>query len=266
MASTATIRFLGDWHQEQYGAIERGRQLKIDYDPERLPRCFINWRGAEFGNIVVYLRFHPRGEIVGSSVIAPVLDRENPPGMVIGHRPAPFELAIPDDATQAEIWFHNFYQTSSRCDAWDSRFAENYWFDIDGAPPRIPAQQVSYRSGALTRPDIVNVLEQNTTKVNVFPSSAASNSRPETNLQPMLKVVAWVKETIYGANAWIDVHIFDDQDELIYAETLTLHYTGYCPVFRYEYSGPVNQGSTPAPGSTQGRLEARKANIGCITK
>jgi hypothetical protein len=74
----------------------------------------------------------------------------------------------------------------------------------------------------------------------------------------MLKVVAWVKETIYGANAWIDVHIFDDQDELIYAETLTLHYIGYGPVFRYEYSGPVNQGSTPAPGSTQGRLEARK--------
>jgi len=64
-----------------------------------------------------------------------VRSSDNPPGMVIGHVPASFELPVPGDAMQAEIWFHNFYQTSSRC----SRFGENYWIDVGGAPPRIPA-------------------------------------------------------------------------------------------------------------------------------
>src|SRR5262245_34561385 len=139
-ASNATIQFLGDWRQEQHGTIERGGRLKVDYDKGRLSHCFTSWRGAEIGDIVAYLRFHPRGEIVSSSVVAPVRDRENPPGVVIGHAPVPFEVPVPSDATQAELWFHNFSQTSSRCDAWDSRFGENYWFDIGGAPPRIPAQ------------------------------------------------------------------------------------------------------------------------------
>ena len=53
----------------------------------------------------------------------------------------------------------------------------------------------------------------------------------------MLKVVAWVKQTTYGANAWIDVHVFDGQDGLIHAETLTLPYTGFGSVFRYEFFG-----------------------------
>src|SRR4051812_36862112 len=91
-------------------------------------------------------------------------------------------------------------QTSSRCDAWDSRFGENYWFDISGAP-RIPAQPVSYRSGALTHPEVVNVLEQSAAKVNVFAPPVGGGPRPGTNLQTLLKVVAWVKETTYGANA-----------------------------------------------------------------
>lgn len=136
---------------------------------QRLPHCFTKWRGAEFGDIMAYVRFHPRGEIVSGSVVAPVRDRENPPGMVVGHVPIPFEVAVPTDATQAEIWFHNFYQTSSRCGAWDSRFGENYWFEVGGALPRITAHPVSYRSGALARPDMVNVLEQGAAKVNVFP-------------------------------------------------------------------------------------------------
>jgi len=58
---------------------------------QRLPHCFTKWRGAEFGNIVAHIRFHPRGEIASGSVIAPVRDQENPPGMVIGHVPVPFE-------------------------------------------------------------------------------------------------------------------------------------------------------------------------------
>src|SRR6266540_1267500 len=71
-ASNASIRFLSDWRQEQQGSIERGGRLRIDYDKGRSPRCFTNWRGAEFGEIVASVCFRPRGEMINGSVLAPV--------------------------------------------------------------------------------------------------------------------------------------------------------------------------------------------------
>lgn len=182
----------------------------------------------------------------------------SPHAAISGHSTSSSSAVGPSAQLLREVWFHNFSQTSSRCDAWDSRFGENYWFEIGGAPPRIPAQPVRYRSGALTSPDMVNVLEESATKVNVFPRPAGGGSQQGSNLQTMLKVVAWVKQTTYGANAWIDVHVFDGQDGLIHAETLTLPYTGFGSTFRYEFSGKVYQGSTARPGSVQPRPEARK--------
>jgi len=244
--SSASIRFLGDWHQGQQGTIERGGRLSIDYDMRRSPHCFTNWRGAEFGEIVASVRFHPRGEIINGSVIAPVT---SPSGLVIGHVPVPFELPVPDDAARAEIWFHNFYQTSSRCDAWDSQFGQNYWFEVGGASPRIPAESVSYRIGAVSRPDMVNVLEQSVTKINAFPRPAGGGSPQGIDLQTMLSITAWVRETTYGANAWIDFHVFDGEDRLVHAQTLTLPYTGFGSAFQYGFSGKIYQGSTAVPGS-----------------
>jgi hypothetical protein len=113
--------------------------------------------------------------------------------VIIGHVPAPFETAVPDDAAQAEAWFHNFYQTSTRCD-----------------------------------------LGQN---------------HLQHGLQVCALAGAWVRETTFGANAWIDVHVFAGGDTLIHSETLTLTYSGFGPVFRYEFSGKVYQGSTATPGS-----------------
>jgi hypothetical protein len=250
--SDATIRFLRDWRHDQDGTLERGGRLKIEYDKARLPQCFTTWRGAEFGEIIVYIRFHPRGEIINGSVLAPVRDGENTTGPIVGHIPAPFASPVPSDATTAEIWFHNFYQTANHCDAWDSRFGENYWFEIGGPQPRIPARPVTYRTGAQTRPDIVNVLEQGVAKIDVFPS-------PEgTNLQTMLNVIAWVADTTESANAWIDLHIFDDQDSLIHAETLTLSYAAAGSVLNYSFAGSVYQGSAATAGSVQPRPDARR--------
>ncbi|MDI3466302.1 MAG: hypothetical protein OJF50_005123 [Nitrospira sp.] len=229
----ATIQFLNDWQQAKNGSIERNGRLKIEYDLQRLPHCFTKRHGAEFGEITAYVRFHPRGEVVSGSVVAPVHDRENPPWMIIGHKPIPFEAAVPDDATQAEVWFHNFSEVSGRCDAWDSRFGENYWFEVGGIPARIPTEPVRYRSGALTSPEMVNVLEHSATKINVFPKPTGGGPRQGTDLQTMLKVTSWVRETMFGANAWIDVHIFDSQDIVIHRETLTLPYTGIGSPFPY---------------------------------
>jgi Family of unknown function (DUF6209) len=255
--SPSTIQFLGDWRHEQRGTIQRGSRLTLDYDKARLLGSFAPWQGAEFGDIVALCRFHPRGDIVSGSVVAPVRDRENPPGIVISHVPQPLDLPVPPDATHAEIWFHGFYQTSTRKDGWDSRFGENYWFEISGPPPRVPTRPVSYRSGAVTRPDVVNVLEHRATKVNAFPAPQGGGSPRDTNLQTSLAVLAWVRESPYGANAWIDAHIFDDRDELIHAETLTLSYRGLAGAFSYEFGGVVYQGATATLRSVEPRPDAR---------
>lgn len=253
-ASGVTIQFLDDWRHVLDGDIQRGGRLTLAYDKGRLPHCFTTFRGATVGNIVAYIRFHPRGEIVSGAVVDKIRAGVGG-GMVVDHRSVAFEVPVPSDATRAEIWFHSFYQTTSRCDAWDSRFGDNYWFDIGGAPPRVPAQSVSYRTGAVTREDMVNVLEQSAVKVNVFP--AGPSGRQGTDLQTLLKVTAWVNET-YGANTWIDVHVFNDHDELIHAETMTLLPDSRYGRVRYEFSGTVYQGSTATPGSVQPRPDARK--------
>jgi hypothetical protein len=50
-------------------------------------------------------------------------------------RQSSYEIAVPSDARQIEIWFHNFLEIGGRCDAWDSRFGENYSFDAAGPNP-----------------------------------------------------------------------------------------------------------------------------------
>src|SRR5262245_56707227 len=186
----STIHFRSNWREEQHGAIERGSRLTLDFDKSRLPDSFAQWRGAEFGDIVALCRFHPRGDLVTGSVVAPI--RNGEPGTVVGPVTHPLEFAVPSDATKAEIWFHGSYQTTSRSDNWDSRFGANYWFDIGGPEPRISGHPVSYRNGAVARPDVVNVLEHTATKINAFPRPQNGGSPGRTNLQTALTVLAWV--------------------------------------------------------------------------
>ena len=75
-ATPSTIQFLGDWREEQHGTIERGSKLTLDYDKTRLPGSFAPWRDAELGDIVAFCRFHPRGDIVTGSVVAPSRARQ----------------------------------------------------------------------------------------------------------------------------------------------------------------------------------------------
>ncbi len=257
MATTAVLQFFPDGGLAQQGQIERGGGLRIEYAMNRLSRCFSQWRGAEFGDTVAYLRFHPRGEIIQRSVVDPVRVPGNPPGAVIAHSSAPWDLSVPDDATQAEMWFQNFSQTSTRCDAWDSRFGDNYWFDVGGSPARIPAQSVVYRAGAQPRPDVVNVLSAEVSKVNAFPQPT-SGPTVGKDVQTRLDLTAWVSHSVSGANAWIDFHVFEGNDTLIHAETLTLVYIGWGPFDRYGFAGKIYQGYTATPGSVSPKPDARK--------
>ncbi|WP_437923380.1 DUF6209 family protein [Sorangium sp. So ce291] len=257
MATTAVLQFFPDWVHAQQGQIERGGTLRIDYAMARLSRCFTTWRGAEIGDITAILRFHPRGEIVQGSVVEAQRAPGNPPGAVVAHRPAPLEVSVPDDATHVEMWFHGYHQTSDRCDAWDSRFGDNYWFDVGGPPPRLPPQPVVYRAGAQPRPDVTSVLSATIAKVNAFPRPGDGPSIGK-DIQVHLDLVAWVSHTAWGANAWIDVHVFDGHDALIHAETLTLATTGWGPNQQYGFAGKIYQGPTATPGSVSPRPDARK--------
>ncbi|XXY13032.1 DUF6209 family protein [Sorangium sp. So ce216] len=257
MATTAVLQFFPDWVHAQQGQIERGGTLRIDYAMARLSRCFTTWRGAEIGDITAIVRFPPRGESVQGSVVEEQRAPGNPPGAVVAHRPAPLEVSVPDDATHVEMWFHGYHQTSDRCDAWDSRFGDNYWFEVGGPPPRRPAQPVVYRAGAQPRPDVTNVRSATIAKVNAFPRPADGPSIGK-DIQVRLDLVAWVSHTAWGANAWIDFHVFDGHDALIHAETLTLAYTGWGPNQQYGFAGKIYQGSTATPGSVSPRPDARK--------
>src|SRR5712692_7686159 len=159
-SSNAVLRFLPDWQQAGEGAILRGESVAIEFTPERLTGCRRTRHGAEVWDIEAFARFHPRGELLRGSV----LDRIRTGGVVTALVPKPLELAVPSDAIRLEIWFDNFVDAGGRCDAWDSRFGENYWFDVGGPKPIELQDPVLYRDGAISRPDLVNVVRQSAVK------------------------------------------------------------------------------------------------------
>jgi len=146
-APMGNLRFLADWTSVLTGDLAQGGKLAIEFDRQRLPQCRLNWRGAEVWDINGYARFHPSGEVFTGSLLQRIA---SPAGIVTTLQPIPWEVSVPFDAAQVELWFHNFYQMSSRCDAWDSRFGQNYWFDVAS---RGPSQPVIYRAGDRDRAD-----------------------------------------------------------------------------------------------------------------
>jgi Family of unknown function (DUF6209) len=130
-ASKVVLQFLPNWQQSQDGTILRGGALAVKFAPERLSACRNSMRGAELWDIEAVAKFYPRGELVRSSLI----QRMSRDGIVTTSAPRDLELAVPSDSRKIEMWFHNFAELGGRCDAWDSRFGDNYWFDVAGPEP-----------------------------------------------------------------------------------------------------------------------------------
>jgi hypothetical protein len=116
LGSQAVLRFLPGWQQFRDGLVERGGRLSIAFDPQRVTGCRRTWRGAEVWDIEAVIKFHPRGDLVRGSVMEPI----RTDGVVTALSPKPLQMAVPSDAMQVEIWFHNFAEIGGRCDAWDS--------------------------------------------------------------------------------------------------------------------------------------------------
>ena len=125
----ATIQFQLGWRQQQHGEIRAGGRLVIEFDPSRLPQCRQSSHGAQVWDIDVGMIFHPGGQYFGGSVMRK--DRMPNGGMIIALYPQPFEVNVPSDAMQVEMWFHNYTTLGHGCESWDSRYCQNYWYGVE---------------------------------------------------------------------------------------------------------------------------------------
>jgi len=139
--TTALLEFYPAWKHRQFEPIERGQNIRIVYDAARLSRCSTKSNDAELGDTVAYIRFHPRGEIIRGTVVERVQKSDKHPRPAVSYKTIPLVVSVPHDATQVELWFHSFSQGATRCDAWDSHFCENYWFNVGGLPAQQPPQR-----------------------------------------------------------------------------------------------------------------------------
>jgi hypothetical protein len=94
--TVATVRFLSDWSQQQDGDIRAGESLRIEYDPPSGCRAAGRTSMANLHGVSRPISvFIPVGG--QSARVAPVSQL--------------WEVAVPHDAKQIEIWFNNTDQT-----------------------------------------------------------------------------------------------------------------------------------------------------------
>jgi len=129
--TTAVLQFLPNWETIQRGQIRQGGKLVIEYDAERLAQARTWFRGALFGELNVIVKFHPTSQLYTGSCVEKVRsDGSGGHGVTIGLESKGYEVTVPLNASQVEIWFHAFYQTTRYYEAWDSRYGQNYWFPV----------------------------------------------------------------------------------------------------------------------------------------
>jgi hypothetical protein len=140
------------------------------------------------------------------------------------------------------------------CTAWDSQFGVNYRFDVAQAGP---AQAVMIRTGAEPSLEMVNLFGGTVSKIR---RPLGGGTVGSTRLETQLTMTAWVQNASYQKNVWVDLHIFDPEDDLISAQTSTLAYSGSAEgngdLFTLDEA--VFQGSGGVSGSVWPRPDARR--------
>lgn len=244
-----TIEFQAGGRQTQSDFVRQGQPLTIKYDPQRTTGCRGHHDGMPAWDIFANVRFAPSGEVFQG----PLVQHYNPEGsggIFDPPRPIPFAVNVPADATEAEIWFLN--RNAFGCMAWDSQFGNNYRFEVAQAGP---AQPVMFRTGAERSLEMVNVFRADVSK-----TQRTFGSGPGSELETHLSLKAWVRNVAYQKNVWIDLHVFDPNDNLVSAQTLTLSYSGAAggngDFFTLDQE--VFQGSGGVPGSVWPRADARR--------
>lgn len=120
-----------------------------------------------------------------------------------------------------------------------------------------PLQSVAFRAGAVAMPKMVTVLDERAVKTNAKNDPADAGSG--LDLETMLSLRAWARDLGDVKHIWVDLHVFDDHDELIRSETLPLRYLRNAEDGdEYEFEGSVYRGTGASPGSVWLAPDARK--------
>jgi len=246
-ASEATLQFLVG-HDILNGDITQNETLTLIYDPDRLPNIRGTHNGFPSWDIIGTVRFHPGLETYSNSLVQKIKIVNGSHVLLHPPEPLPFKIEIPPDAMAVEMWFLNTGIFGEQ--AWDSRYGQNYWFGVAQAGP---AQPVSFRTGAMRDPSMVNVLNWSVNKVRLPLGSEGSQ------LETHLSLTAWVRNVQYQKNVWIDFHVFDEADRLVHSQTIPLTYSrsggGGGDLFNLDQS--IFKGSGGLPGSVWPRPDAQ---------
>lgn len=123
----------------------------------------------------------------------------------------------------------------------------------------IPLDSVDFRAGAVPRKEMLVVLDEAATKKNIKATTSTSGSTG-LDLETVLSIQAWVRKLGEPQYSWIDLHVFDESDQLIRSETLPLSFvrTGEEDGDVFGFEGGVYRGSGASPGSVWLAPDARK--------
>jgi hypothetical protein len=191
------------------GLIRPGARLAIAYDPTRLANA---QAPVVVEEILAHVRFHPGGQTASGPVAHrtggdPLASTDTP-------RPVPFEILVPDDAAQVEVWFER--RGGAGADAWDSRYGQNFWFDVDRSGLAVPPDSVGPRAGAVVDAEMVSVVADAASKART--PSGSSGSRVVVRMA----VEARIRDAASARAAWADVHVFDGAEDRVHARTVPL--------------------------------------------
>ncbi len=129
----------------------------MEYDPARLtPGGNPPTASTE---ILCHVRFQPVGQTHTQSVlesVGPVTGAGGSP------RPAMLEVQVPMGTTPLELWFER--RGPAGTSAWDSRYGQNYTFDVSGDGLADPKRSVAARAETLIDLDKIRVVKDTATK------------------------------------------------------------------------------------------------------
>jgi len=121
----------------------------------------------------------------------------------------------------------------------------------------IPLQSVAFRDGAVPSTEMVTVLDESAAKVNA--KKDPNGDGAGLDLETVLSVRAWVRNLGDRKSTWVDLHVFDDHNQLIRSETLPLDYVREADDGdEYGFEGSVYRGTGASPGSVWLAPDARK--------
>ncbi|MBI5546612.1 MAG: hypothetical protein HY901_22240 [Deltaproteobacteria bacterium] len=125
-ARTARVQFERGFRQTMVGEVAPGGQLTIEYDPARaLIDHALN--GFPAWGVQAFVRVQPGGRVIEAPVLAFQSSFGRPAKRPVSK---PITVAIPEDATQIQVWFRNWTGADSPREVWDSNFGKNYTFEV----------------------------------------------------------------------------------------------------------------------------------------